>query len=86
MDQQLDIVVGPDLAWRWKDEDHLKRSVELGWITPDEASGVWREGERVISLIEARAPPFDNSWTHWRPDPAWAIPQLDKNWNAIPPA
>ena len=50
-DHALDIVVAPDGQWRWKDEDHLARMEELGWMTPGEAAGVRAEGERVPPAV-----------------------------------
>jgi hypothetical protein len=29
-DRALDVVVGPDGRWRWKDEDDFARAIELG--------------------------------------------------------
>ena len=39
-DQSLDIVIGEDRRWRWKDEDHLARSVKLGWRTQAQADAI----------------------------------------------
>ncbi|CAN5588900.1 hypothetical protein BH10PSE5_BH10PSE5_32130 [soil metagenome] len=83
-DQQLDIVIGADLRWRWKDEDHLARIVELGWITPAEARAIRREGEGVIERITARAAPFNEPWPTWRADPNWELPELPDDWNTVP--
>jgi hypothetical protein len=79
-DQALDIVAGPDLRWRWKDEDHLARMPALGWITDDEAAEVRREGQRVIERIERRDAPFGEDWPNWRHDPAWPVPALPEDW------
>jgi hypothetical protein len=81
-DQSLDIVVGPDLRWRWKDEDHLARLPQLGWMTSDEAAEVRREGLRVIDMIEGRQAPFNEDWPGWRPDPSWPTPALPHDWAA----
>jgi predicted RNA-binding protein associated with RNAse of E/G family len=75
-DQFLDIVVAPDLSWRWKDEDELAEAVTLGRLTEAAAAGIRQEGERVLADIESRRWPFDGSLNDWRPDPAWAIPAL----------
>ncbi|HEY5106565.1 MAG TPA: DUF402 domain-containing protein [Caulobacteraceae bacterium] len=79
-DQALDVVVAPDLRWTWKDEDHVARMPSLGWITPDEAAAVRREGRRVIERIERREFPFSEPWPTWRPDPSWPIPVLPNDW------
>lgn len=83
-DQALDILIGPDRQWRWKDEDHLARMVELGWITEARARALYREGETVIEVATKGAPPFDDRWTGWRPDPTWAVPTLPDDWALVP--
>jgi hypothetical protein len=83
-DHALDIVVEPDLSWRWKDEDHLDRLVELDRISADHAAAVRREGETVVRRIEGLQPPFIEAWPDWRPDPAWPIPRLPDDWSRIP--
>ena len=83
-DQALDIVIGPDRQWRWKDEDHLARMVELGWISEGRARGLYKEGEAVIEAAKRGAPPFDDRWTGWRADPAWPIPTLPDDWSVVP--
>lgn len=85
-DRSLDIVVTPDLRWRWKDEDHFARLQELGWLTAAEAATIRAEGERVIERIEHCAPPFGEPWPHRRPDPTWPIPALPDDWAHVPPA
>ena len=83
-DRALDIVVGPDLRWQWKDEDHLARLVELGWVSADDAAALRAEGERVIERIERRLPPFSEPWPEWRPDPSWTVPSLPDHWDVVP--
>lgn len=75
-DLALDIVVERDGSWRWKDEDHLAAAVERGWITPEKASAVRAEGERVLA-----AWPFPTGWEDWRPDPRWEVPRLPAGWD-----
>jgi len=83
IDQDLDIVVAPDLTWEWKDEDEFAdrlRFPEHYWV-PDEAA-VRAEGARVIKKIEAAEFPFDQTWTDFQPDPAWPTPtELPPGWD-----
>lgn len=79
-DQFLDVVVDPHLDWHWKDEDELEEAVAMGRLTLSEAQAFRLEGERVIQRIEARQWPFDAGYEHWRPDPAWPLPTLPKDW------
>jgi len=83
-DRSLDIVVAPDLTWRWKDEEEFARLLELGWITEDESERIRREGQRVIARVERRERPFNENWASWRPDPAWAVPALPDDWATVP--
>ncbi len=83
-DLHLDIVIGPDLRWRWKDEDHLARSVELGWMSQADADALRREGETVIASLKNPAPPFSEPWPSWRADPAWPLPELPDDWATVP--
>ena len=83
-DHHLDIVIQPDLtAWRWKDEDELAESVSLGFLSQAQADEVWAEGRRALARLEARRPPFGEGWEGWTPDPAWLVPQLPANWQAV---
>ena len=75
-DHVLDITVGPDLSWSWKDEDELEEAIRVGRFTAEQAGEIRREGERAVAAIEARAWPLDAGWEAWRPDPAWPAPTL----------
>lgn len=83
MDHVLDVVIEPDLSWRWKDEEELAEAVGLGLVTPRAADAIRAEGERVIAQLEARRSPFCDGWEHWRPNPAWPIPKLPVGWDAL---
>ena len=74
----LDLVVEPDGTWRWKDEDELAETVEVGRFTREQAAAVRAEGERAVEAIEARGWPFGEGWEDWAPDPGWPLPQLPK--------
>ena len=88
IDQDLDVVVRPDLSWDFKDEDEFAERLALPqhyWVR-DEAT-VWAEGRRVIKMAEAGEFPFDGTWTDFRPDPAWAVPrELPPGWDRPPVA
>jgi hypothetical protein len=80
-DHVLDVAVKPDLTWRWKDEDEFIDAISIGRFSEAEAQAISAEGERVIRDIETRRWPFDSGYEHWRPDPAWEIPQMPDNWD-----
>lgn len=86
VDQDLDVVVRPDLTWQWKDEEEFAERLALPehyWV-PD-AAAVHAEGRRVIALAEAGKFPFDGTWCDFTPPPQWATPlQLPPGWDRPP--
>jgi hypothetical protein len=80
-DHVLDLLVRADGTWTWKDEEELAEAVHLGLFTPDQAAAFRAEGERAVSRILDREPPFDHDWISWRPDPSWPEPSLPDGWD-----
>ena len=76
MDLMLDIVVSPDRAWRWKDDDEFDSVIAAALYSEATVQAVRNEAELVIKLIEKPSAPFDKPWTGWRPPSRWAIPVL----------
>jgi hypothetical protein len=76
-DHVLDVWVGRDGTWRWKDEDELAVALESGFLTAEEAGAIRAEGERVVAEW-----PFPTGWEEWEPDPSWTIPTLPAGWDA----
>ena len=83
LDRMLDVVIAPNGDHRWKDEDHLERALDIGWISAEDARRVRSEGERVIERAARREYPFDGELISWRPDPAWPIPTLPPDWSVV---
>ncbi len=83
LDQELDIVVSPNLNWRWKDAEHLERGQALGLFSAEQVRAIWKEGRQAVEKIRAKAVPFDGSWSHWAPPPGWPIPCLPEGWNQV---
>jgi len=83
-DLSLDIVVAPNMRWQWKDEDHFAHIQRLGWVSPEKATAIRREGERVIERIERKSRPFDEPWPSWRINPPWPKPALPDDWATVP--
>jgi hypothetical protein len=79
-DYYLDIVVSPDLAWRWKDEDEFEAMFRAGVLTDAQRQAIRAEAEAVAGRIEARSWPFSEGWPDWRPDPAWLVPKASDYW------
>jgi len=81
----LDVTIPPDRSsWSWKDEDELAEAVTAGLFTPEDAAWFRYWGERAVEHVLLREPPFDEDWSAWRPDPAWAEPTLPPDWDLVP--
>ncbi|MBI4307040.1 MAG: DUF402 domain-containing protein [Chloroflexi bacterium] len=48
-DQELHIVVDPDLTWRWKDVENLDALVEAGMFSTAEKESIWGWGRQAAS-------------------------------------
>ena len=80
-DHLLDVVIEPDLTWRWKDEDEFAIAQEIGIFTTEQAAAIRAEGERIIADIEARRSPFDGGFEEWRPERSWTVPTMPDDWD-----
>ncbi len=85
MDLMLDVIVEPDLSWRWKDLDEFEEILQLQIFDYELGSRARRSALGVIADIEAHHPPFAEPWPSWRPDPQWPIPTLPDGWDQIHP-
>ena len=83
LDQELDIVVSPDLEWRWKDAEHLAQAQRIGLFSPEQVAAIRQEAERVIENIRTKVASFDGSWNDWRPPLDWSIPHLPEGWDQV---
>jgi hypothetical protein len=79
-DLELDIVVGRDGGWRYKDDEKLEPSIERGRWTAEEVAAIRREGARVASELDAGRRWWSDDWASWQPDPAWTTPELPADW------
>ena len=64
-DLQLDSVIAPDGAWRWKDVHHLAPSLASARITADELLATLDAAAEVADLLER-----DDRW--WAPRDGWS--------------
>ena len=76
LDLLVDLVVGPDLSWRWKDEDEYAHGRRLGLVTDAEHRQVEAAREQAVAMIETRQAPFRLDPEPWLPSPAWSDPEL----------
>jgi hypothetical protein len=81
MDLMLDIVVEPNLEWRWKDEDEFAEIMDRGIFKSATGERVRKEAQLVIDAIETCQVPFSEPWPNWIPQPSWGIPMLLDGWD-----
>lgn len=82
MDLTLDMVISPDrTAWQWKDEDEfINIGIGGGWYTRKQLDHLKAYGLEVLSQAQTGAPPFNEPWPAWRPDPSWGPLDLPEDW------
>ncbi|MFI6286981.1 DUF402 domain-containing protein [Streptomyces sp. NPDC051018] len=83
-DHFLDITVDPDRSWRWHDEDEFAQAQRAGLMDAAKAARVREAGRAAVEVVRAWGPPFPDGWEHWRPDPAWRVPELPADWGRTP--
>ncbi len=62
---------------QWKDEDELDAATRVGRLTPEQATAIRAEGERVW-----RERPWPTGWEDWRAPSEWTTPELPADWDA----
>ena len=74
VDEKLDLIVPPDGAVRWKDEDELEHAASLGLVDADE---VRAEAERVLEAWPV--PPLGG----FLPEPDWPSAPVSRRLAAV---
>ena len=75
-DHVLDIWAPADTGEpQWKDEDELEAATRAGRLTPEQASAIRAEGERVWSEH-----PWPTGWEDWQAPAEWKTPKLPAGW------
>ena len=83
MDLELDLVIEPDLDFRWKDVNDYQKAIECRIIPSECVQGIENAKPEILERIKRRQYPFDGSWLDWKPDPIWSPPKLPENWDKI---
>jgi protein associated with RNAse G/E len=76
LDLVIDIVVGRDWRWAWKDEEPFRNAIRRGIFGEDVEAAITAEAERVQAQIDSREGPFDAKWIDWTPPSGWPTPCL----------
>ena len=79
-DHELDIWIPRDGPWALKDDALLDERVREGRFTPEQAAEIRAEGRRLTEALEAGDRWWDETWSLWKPDPAWPTPTFDLSW------
>lgn len=84
VDEVLDIIIEPDLGYRWKDEDEMANLISLGLYSLEEAAELRAVGEQVIELVKPGAFPFDLGWAEWRAPAGITLGPEPAGWQFLP--
>jgi hypothetical protein len=79
-DLELDLVIGLDGAWHYKDDEKLEGWIARGRWTVREVAAIRREGERIAVELAAGRRWWSDEWAEWLPDPSWRAPALPAAW------
>jgi hypothetical protein len=82
-DLELDLLVGLDGSWRYKDEEKLVGWIERGRWTVEEVATIRREGERIAGELASGRRWWSDDWAEWRPNPDWRAPALPADWDRV---
>ena len=83
LDLDLDIIVMPDLEWRWKDEDDWASALASGALTEEDISGVEGAKQEVLRRIEADRLQEFSQWVDWEPLSEWPAARLPDGWDSV---
>lgn len=84
-DLMVDLVIEPDLTYRWKDEDEYQQGRRLGIVDDTDHAEVEKARDQALAMLERRTGPFEARWLSWRRDLDWPIPTLPANAASLPP-
>jgi len=84
-DHTLDIVVQPDLRWKWRDEEETENHVREGFFTAELARFARDEGISAIEAILRAEHPCLDGWPEWTPSSDWEVPVVSAEWAHAPP-
>lgn len=83
LDLDLDLIIDPDLSFKWKDEDDYQAAINHGLISKEWINGIEDAKTEVFEKLEKRAYPFNGAWLDWKPDPQQSNCRLPANWNEL---
>jgi len=75
-DHELDIVIGPDGHWEFKDEDRHPIGVDTRRFTTKEVDWIRRTASMVGDKLDNDEACCGPSWARWTPPDDWPPPSL----------
>ena len=82
-DLELDIWMPPGEPWTFKDDELLDTRVAEGRFTAAEAAEIRALGAELGTMLDAGMQWWDPAWSHWQPQPGWAVPPPGEGWEAV---
>lgn len=79
-DLELDVLVGLDGSWRYKDDEKLESWIDRGRWTSGAVDAIRKEGARLAVELECGRRWWADEWAGWTPDPRWRVPTLPADW------
>ncbi|WP_433734235.1 DUF402 domain-containing protein [Nocardia sp. CA-129566] len=61
-DLHIDLVVAPDLSYRWKDEDEYALAIRLGLVPDEWQREIEAARTEALTMVERRDGPFAEEW------------------------
>jgi hypothetical protein len=82
-DLELGIVISPDGAWRYKDDEQMETWVERGRWTSAEVAAIRAEATRIGEQLEEDRRWWSDEWMDWTPDSSWSPPTVPADWDHL---
>ena len=82
LDLDLDIIVEPDLQWRWKDEDDWAAATISGVLSEQDIHGVELAKSEILHRIDEDRLQGFSRWVDWEPASDWPTAQLPEGWES----
>lgn len=79
-DLELDVLVGHDGRWAFKDRELMPERVAEGRFSQAVSDAAFAEAERVIAMVESGTTWWDPAWATWSPPPDWRPEPLPEGW------
>jgi hypothetical protein len=83
-DLELDIVVGLDGTFEFKDAEVMADRVAEGRFDPDQVSAIEKIGDELADRLRDGQIWWDDAWARWTPDPSWRGMALPHGWENLP--